>query len=94
MAYTQLYLAAPLALILPKPWESNIKSLAHNLFPTPSLVQRDFNRIISQIGSPASLPKLRGIPPGRPKGFTLEPRPFQKIVFKTKKKPVSNEIIV
>ena len=48
-----------------------------------SLVQRDFGRIIRQIGTPAQPPKPRFISPGRPKGMKFPPRPRQKVVVKS-----------
>jgi hypothetical protein len=38
---------------------------------SPTLVQRDFGRIIRQIGTPAKPPKPRYISPGRRKGTKL-----------------------
>jgi len=84
LAYCQLYLAAPLAHQLPRPWESKNISTSSSLL-SPSVVQRDFTRIIHQIGTPAKAPKLRGISIGRKKGVTLLPRKPLPIVFKSKK---------
>lgn len=81
LAYTQLYLARHLALEILNPWErhlhkSNIK------VASPTQTQRDFARIIRQIGTPASVPKPRGKSIGRQKGDTLTPRTRLPIVKK------------
>jgi hypothetical protein len=49
------------------------------------MVQRDFGRIIRQIGTLAQPPKPRFILPGRPKGMKLPLRPRQKVVIKNQK---------
>lgn len=87
LAYCQLYFAAPLAHQLPRPWEAKKTVMASQLL-SPSLVQRDFSRIIQQIGTPANSPKTRGISKGRCKGVKLLPRKPRKIVFKSKKEAV------
>ena len=84
LAYTQLWLAAPLAQHLPRPWESQTAPVSHAPL-SPSLVQRDFQRLIRQIGTPAGLPKPRGKSPGRQKGATQIPRERQKVILKGKK---------
>jgi len=81
LAYAQLWLARHLANSLPRPWERNLPQMKKHLL-SPTLVQRDFGRIIRQIGTPAKPPKPRGISPGRPKGTTLPPRPRHKVVVK------------
>jgi hypothetical protein len=93
LAYIQLYLAAPLAQRLPRPWES--KSVINpSTLLSPSAVQRDFARITRQIGTPADPPKLRGISPGRRSGDQQTPRPWQPIVFKSKKEVLSQTILL
>lgn len=83
LAYLQLFLAAPLAVRLPRPWEpKNIPATSSLL--SPSLVQRDFSRIIRHIGTPALAPKLRGISKGRSSGTKFLARKWQPIVFKSK----------
>ena len=52
---------------------------------SPTLVQRDFERVIRQIGTPAQPPKPRGNSPGRSKGTRLPSRPRQKVVIKGQK---------
>ncbi len=90
LAYCQLFLAAPLANRLPRPWESKIISNSSSPFPlSPSVVQRDFTRIIQQIGTPAKAPKLRGISKGRRGGVKLPPRKTLKVIFKSKKEVIN-----
>ena len=91
LAYCQLFLAAPLAHHLPSPWEAKkpISSSSPASLLSPSAVQRDFTRIIQQIGTPANPPKTRGISPGRRKGVKLLPRKTLKIIFKSKKEVIN-----
>jgi len=84
LAYCQLFLAAPLAQRLPRPWESKSISSSSALL-SPSASQRDFARIIQAIGTPAKPPKPRGISHGRRKGVKLLSRKPLKIIFKSKK---------
>jgi hypothetical protein len=81
LAYAQLWLARDLVEALPRPWERNLCSMTCGQI-SPSLAQRDFARIIRQIGTPAKAPKVRGISPGRRVGTRLPPRPRQKVVVK------------
>jgi DDE superfamily endonuclease len=93
LAYFQLYLAAPLAHRLPRPWESkNIP--ASSALLSPSAVQRDFARIILQIGSPAKAPKLRGISKGRRLGDKPLTRKWLPIVFKSKKEVICQPFLL
>ncbi len=82
LAYVQLWLARHVAHGLPRPWERHLATMKNRLI-SPTLVQRDFGRIIRQLGTPAKPPKLRFIAPGRPKGMKLPPRPRQKVVVKS-----------
>jgi len=82
LAYAQLWMARHVARCLPKPWERNLPAMKQGLL-SPSLVQRDFGRIIRQIGTPAQPPKLRFNAPGRPKGMKFPPRPRHKVVIKS-----------
>jgi hypothetical protein len=79
LAYWQLLLAAPLSRDSHRPWE---KPSPEGKTPTPGRVQRDYRWIFCEIGSPTRPPKVRGIPPGRPKGYRPEPRPRFNIVYK------------
>lgn len=81
IAYAQLWLARDVAEALPRPWERNLPSIQARQI-SPTLVQRDFGRIIRQIGTPAQPPKVRGISAGRRKGVRLPRRPRQKVVVK------------
>jgi hypothetical protein len=88
LAYVQLYLAAPLAQRLPRPWDSKKLPTPPTLL-SPTAVQRDFTRIIREIGTPALAPKLRGKSKGRSKGVSLPNRRWRPIVFKSKKEGFS-----
>jgi hypothetical protein len=82
-AYLFLWLARPLAQQHWRPWE---KYLARTPYLSPSHVQRDYARIIAEIGTPARLPKPRGMAPGRPKGYH-PPRRLRHSVVRKGKKP-------
>jgi len=84
IAYAQLWMARLVADAFPRPWERNLPAMKQRL-NSPTLVQRDFARIIRQLGTPAKPPKPRGISPGRRKGMKLPKRPRQKVVVKGKK---------
>lgn len=84
IAYAMLWMARHLALHLPRPWERYLPT-TQNRELSPTLVQRDFERLIRQLGTPAQPPKPRGKSPGRPQGMTLPPRPRRKVVVKGKK---------
>ncbi len=49
---------------------------------TPSLVQRDMNRIISQMGTVPKFPKRRGYSSGRIKGDKKVPRTRHQVIKK------------
>ena len=82
IAGAQLWMARHLAEALPKPWERNLPTMKNGEI-SPTLVQRDFGRIIRQVGTPARPPKPRGNSAGRPKGMKLPKRPRQKVVVKS-----------
>ena len=84
IAYAQLWMARHLAFSLPRPWERNLPVMRQRLI-SPSLVQRDFARIIRQLGTPAQPPKHRGYSPGRRPGTQFPKRPRQKVVVKGQK---------
>jgi len=87
MSYTQLYLARELAHNLPNPWEKNLpefKSSREEKAPTQ--VQKDFGRIISEIGTPATAPKPRNKSRGRSLGAMQVKRQRHKVVYKVKKR--------
>jgi len=81
LAYLQLWVARSFAQNQPRPWERSPQTV-NTLTLSPSRVQRDFGRIIRQIGTPALLPKRRGNSPGRRKGTLLTHRPHLPTVFK------------
>jgi hypothetical protein len=81
LAYLQLWVARPYAVNHPHPWERRT-SPASMPSLSPTRVQRDFGRIIRQIGTPATIPKRRGYSPGRRKGIVLARHPRLPPVFK------------
>ena len=83
IAYLQLWVARHLVECLPRPWERYLPQMKKKL-ASPTLVQRDFGRIIRQLGTPAQPPKPRNNGAGRSSGTTLSPRPRQKVVVKGK----------
>jgi hypothetical protein len=70
LAYVQLWAAHALAVSLP--WEKHLISVSSTRI-SPSKVQQDWFRIISQLGSPAVSPKTRGYSSGRKLGQTQCP---------------------
>ncbi len=84
LAYMQLWLARDLAEALPRPWERYLPE-AKRETASPSTVQRDFGRIIRQIGTPAEPPKPRGKSPGRAKGERQQPRKRHPVIKKAQK---------
>jgi hypothetical protein len=86
LAYIHLWLARSLAEALPRPWERYLPQPAPGP-ATPARVQRDFERIISQVGTPARAPKRRGNSPGRAKGTRRPARPRQPVLRKGEKVP-------
>jgi hypothetical protein len=86
LAYLQLWVAHDIAACSPRPWERNLPQ--HKVEKiTPTLVQRDFERLISQFGTPAKAPKPRGKSSGRKQGFRLAPRDHHKVLKKGEKPP-------
>jgi hypothetical protein len=84
LAVVQLWLAREMAEAMPRPWERYLPQ-AERSIPSPSVVQRDFGRIIRQIGTPAELPKPRGNSPGRAKDTRLPPRQRHPVIKKGQK---------
>ena len=85
LAHVQLWLARNLAEAMPRPWERYLPQ-AERGTASPTMVQRDFGRIIRQIGTPAERPKRRGKSPGRAKG-DRQPRRRRYPVIKKAPKP-------
>ncbi len=85
LAYAQLWVARHVTRSLPRPWERNLPAMKNRLM-SPTLVQRDFGRIIRQIGTPAKAPQVRYISSGRPKGTKLTTRPRRKVIVKSQQK--------
>jgi hypothetical protein len=86
LAYVQLWLARHLAEAMPRPWERYLPQFhtqAENQEISPSMVQRDFGRIIQEIGTPAQSPKPRGKSPGRTKGERQQPRKRHRVIKKS-----------
>lgn len=89
LAYIFLWLAAGLVADMPRPWERQAPSGQEMASPTRT--QRGFGGVISQIGTPAKVPKPRGYSPGRTKGEKQKPRkrhPVIKKGAKDQKSPV------
>lgn len=86
LAYLQLWLARSLAQTLPKPWERYLPH-PNPQVASPSTTQRDFGRILRQIGTPARAPKPRGNSPGRAPGQRPKPRMRHPVIKKGMKKP-------
>jgi len=86
LAYLQLWVARSCAQCLPRPWERHLPAVKTGII-SPGFVQRDFKRIIHQLGTPAEVPKPRGIPPGRRKGMGLVPRMRRKVIRKSAVRP-------
>lgn len=86
LATVQLWLARDLASLRLRPWERYLPSRTSGV-ASPSQVQRDWERIMRQIGTPARSPKRRGNSPGRAKGTRLAPRKRQPVINKGQKQP-------
>jgi len=86
LSKTQLWKARDLARLLPRPWERRLPEMKRKT-PGPTFVQRDFGRIIRQIGTPAQPPKPRGNSPGRAKGEKQMPRKRHPVIKKGEKAP-------
>ncbi len=84
LAYVQLWLARSLAEVMPRPWERYLAK-ANSGVASPAATQRDFGRVIRQIGTPAAAPKPRGKSPGRAKGTRPVRRERHPVVKKAGK---------
>ncbi|MEA3346086.1 MAG: transposase [Chloroflexota bacterium] len=81
LAYISLWLARSLAEVHRRPWERYLPQPEPGC-PSPSLVQRDLERIILKLGTPARPPEPRGYSPGRAKGSKPPPRERQPVIRK------------
>jgi DDE superfamily endonuclease len=88
LAYVQLWAAKDLSNHLPRPWESDQKP-NNDKIVSPSTVQRDFQRIISEIGKPGNSPKPRGNSTGRVRGQTQTKRVKHPVIKKSQKSNIS-----
>jgi len=94
IAYAQLYLARSLANSLPNPWEKYLPSFnARGAIKQPTQVQKDFERIIQWIGTPAQPPKLRQKALGRQLGDIQVKRLIHPIVKKRKNTNIDEKMI-
>lgn len=94
IAYAQLYLARSLANSLPNPWERYLPSLkAFGAITQPTQVQKDFERIIRWIGTPAQPPKPRQKALGRQLGDIQVKRIRYPIVKKWKNTTATEKMI-
>jgi hypothetical protein len=84
LAYVQLWAARKLAFTLPRSWERYLPQKTFG-FLTPSQVQRDMNRIITEIGTPANAPKHRGFGNGRTTGMIQTKRTRHQVLKKGEK---------
>jgi len=82
IAYAQLWMTRHVACSFPRPWERCLPTMQARRM-SPTLVQRDFGRVIHEIGTPAQPPKRRGSSPGRCKGTKLLPRTRHRVVVKS-----------
>lgn len=85
LAYLQLWVARPLVDSLPRPWERYAPQ-AKAKARSPTMVQRDFSRILRQVGTPAKPVKPRGYSSGRLTGFRPIPRKRHPTV---RKRPIA-----
>lgn len=85
LAYNMLYYARSLAKSTRYPWEKKKIEVLSSI-ERPSQVQRDYNRIILEIGTPALFPKPRGKSPGRQMGHKIGERPKCPVIRKSVKK--------
>src|SRR3990167_3396604 len=94
ISYAQLYLSRHIANNHRNPWETSSSSIfrTDQSIKIPTQVQKDFERIIRMIGTPAQPPIVRKKAPGRQLGDTQVKRVRHEIVKKTKNKPVNEKL--
>ena len=81
IAYLQFWVGRHLANSLPRPWERNLPEMKAAVI-SPTLAQRDWGRIIRQLGTPAQPPKPRGNSTGWPRGRQRKRRERRPVVVK------------
>ena len=85
IAYVQLYLAREMAENTIRPWEKYSPALrAYLSEKSPTQTQRDFIRIIREIGTPAQPPKPRNKSSGRQRGDRQIKRTLHPAIIKKK----------
>jgi DDE superfamily endonuclease len=85
LAYNMLYHARSLASAVRYPWEKKKIQILSSI-ERPSQVQRDYRRIIREIGTPAPIPKPRGKSPGRQLGQKSGERLDRPVIRKSAEK--------
>ena len=85
LSYVNLWAARNLAIKIPSDWEKYYQKKTPSRI-TPSMVQKDFKRIIRTFGSQTVSPKPRGYSSGRKKGTKMTPRKQYPVVKKTSTK--------
>ena len=86
LSYSQLYMAKEYAQKKPMPWEKHLPEYkSKSTKKTPTQVQRDFGRIIREIGTPAQPPKARKKSKGRQLGDAQTKRTRHPVIKKSKK---------
>ena len=96
LAYSQLYQGRELTQGMPYPWEKYLPSFKdqdENTIGTPAQTQRGFEKLLDQIGTPASPCKKRGNPQGRKSGTELVKRSKKPVIFKGSKKKSKENLI-
>jgi len=86
IAYALLWMTRHLVNHLPRPWEKYLPTVQRRQM-TPTLVRRDAQRLISQLGTPAQPPQPRGKSPGRKRGTKMPPRTRYPVIIKGAKQP-------
>lgn len=85
LTYNMLYYARSLAKLTRYPWEKKKVEVLGSI-ERPSQIQRDYNRIIPEIGTPAPFHKPPGKSPGRRFGHKIGARPECPIIRKSVEK--------
>ena len=86
LAYTQLFAARHCARQILRPWERQVPSAPHRSL-SPTMVQRDFPRLLWDLGTPARSPKPRNLGSGRLKGQSPGPRKRHPVRRKAGSRP-------